>query len=149
QGLSDGVPSFNRRQTGKLSYDGLWSHGRHNVQFGADYSRQEFNYNAQQDPRGTFGFTNAATASIVNGVAVPGTGYDFADFLLGIPDTSSIAFGNADKYFRANQYDALVTDDWRVSPGLTINAGVRFEYWSPISELHGRLVNLDVAPGFS
>ena len=137
QGLSDGIPSFNRNQTGKLSYNGLWNHGRQEVQFGADYTRQEFNYNTQQDPRGTFGFTGAAT------------GYDFADFLLGIPDTSSIAFGNADKYFRANQYDAFVTDNWRVSPGLTINAGGRWEYWSPISELFGRLVNLDVAPGYS
>ncbi len=41
----------------------------------------------------------------VNGVPVAGTGSDFADFLLGIPDTSSIAFGNADKYFRSTNYD--------------------------------------------
>ena len=34
-----------------------------------------------------------------------GTGSDFADFLLGVPDTSAIAFGNADKYFRESVYD--------------------------------------------
>ena len=76
-------------------------------------------------------------------------GNDFADFLLGVPDTSAIAFGNADKYFRAASYDAYFTDDWRVSPGLTINAGARWEYNSPIAEKYGRLVNLDVAPGFA
>src|SRR5262249_28082197 len=34
-------------------------------------------------------------------------------------------------------------------PGLTINAGVRWEYTSPITELYGRLVNLDITPGFT
>ncbi len=37
----------------------------------------------------------------------------------------------------------------RVNPSLTINAGLRWDYWSPITELYGRLVNLDVAPGFA
>ena len=36
-----------------------------------------------------------------------------------------------------------------MSPGFTLNAGVRWEYWSPITEKYGRLVNLDVAPNFS
>ena len=76
-------------------------------------------------------------------------GADFADFLLGIPDTSSIAFGNADKYFRESVYDAYVTDDWRISPQFTLNAGLRWEYGAPITELYGRLVNLDIAPGFA
>jgi hypothetical protein len=136
-GLSDAAPSFNRVQTSAFSYDMLWNHGRHNVSFGGDFKRQEFSSLTQQDPRGTFTFTGTATGS------------DFAGFLMGIPDTSSIAYGNADKYFRASLYDAYVTDDWRMSPGFTLNAGVRWEYNSPITELYGRLVNLDIAPGFT
>ena len=112
--------------------------GRHNITVGGDFRRQEFNYFSQQNPRGNFTFTGAAT-----GVS------DFADFLTGIPDTSQIAYGNADKYFRQSVYDAYATDDWRVRPELTINAGVRWEYGAPITELYGRLVNLDVAPGFT
>ncbi len=115
----------------------MWNRNRHNVTFGSDFRRQEFNYLSQQDPRGTFAFTGAATGS------------DFADFLLGIPDTSSIAFGNADKYFRESVYDTYVTDDWRVSPELTVNAGMRWEYGAPITELYGRLVNLDIASDFT
>jgi hypothetical protein len=70
--------------------------------------------------------------------------------LLGIPDTSAIAYGNADKYFRQSAYDAYLTDDWKVRHDLTINAGIRWEYGAPITELFGRLVNLDVKPpGFS
>ena len=76
-------------------------------------------------------------------------GSDLADFLIGIPDASSVAFGNADKYLRQTAYDAYVADDWRVLPILTINAGLRWEYGAPMTELYGRLVNLDVAPGFA
>ncbi len=137
QPLSDTLPSVTRAQTGTVTFDGLWNHRGHNVSFGGDYRRQEFNPVSQQDPRGTFGFTGAAA------------GYDFAGFLLGVPDTSSIAFGNADKYLRASGYDAYFTDDWRISPSLTLNAGARWEYGSPITELYGRLVNLDIAPGFT
>ena len=36
-----------------------------------------------------------------------------------------------------------------MSPGLTLNVGVRWEYWSPITEKYGRLVNIDIAPGFT
>ncbi len=120
-----------------LSDSTLWIRGRHYVTFGGDFRRQQFNYLSQQNPRGSFGFTGAADGS------------DFADFLLGVPDTSAIAFGNADKYFRDSIYDAYIADDWRVSPELTVNFGMRWEYGAPISELYGRLVNLDIAPGFA
>jgi trimeric autotransporter adhesin len=124
-------------QTSSVSVDSFLSRGRHNITSGVNYRRQQFNVLSQQDARGTFVFTGAAA------------GNDFAGFLLGVPDTSSIAFGNADKYLRSSITEAFLNDDWRVNPGLTINAGVRWEYWSPVTEKYGRLVNLDVAPGFT
>ncbi len=136
-GLSDGLPSDTRNQTSGISMDNLWSHSRHNLTFGGDFRRQQFNLLSQQDPRGAFTFTGAAAGS------------DFGGFLLGVPDTSSIAFGNADKYFRSSTLEAFVNDDWRLNPSLTLNIGVRWEYWSPITEKYGRLVNLDIASGFS
>ena len=110
---------------------------RHNFTIGADLSPQHVNVVSQQDARGTFSFTGAASGS------------DLADFLLGVPATSAIAFGNADKRLRARNADAYVVDDWRVTPTLTINAGVRWEFESPFSEIGNRLVNLDIAPGFT
>ncbi len=136
-GLGDVGSSFTRNETNALAYSIFWGRGRHNVQAGIDYRRQQFNMLGQQDARGTFTFTGAATRS------------DFASFLFGVPDTVAIAYGNADKYFRASTYNAYINDDWRVSPELTINGGVRWEYGSPITEKYGRLVNLDVAPGFT
>jgi hypothetical protein len=136
--LNDANSSFDRNRTDGVSGSAEYYRGRHNITVGGDFRRQEFNYLSQQNPRGNFAFTGAAT-----GVS------DFADFLEGIPDTSQIAYGNADKYFRQSVYDAYANDDWRIRPELTINVGIRWEYGAPITELFGRLVNLDVAPGFT
>ena len=136
--LSDAQSSKNRNETNAVSASIQWNHGHHNVTLGGDFRRQEFNYLSQQDPRGSFTFTGVAT-----GIS------DFADFLKGIPDTSSIAYGNADKYLRQSVYDGYITDDWRLRPELSISAGIRWEYGAPITEIYGRLVNLDIATGFS
>ncbi|OFV93632.1 MAG: TonB-dependent receptor [Acidobacteria bacterium RIFCSPLOWO2_12_FULL_65_11] len=135
-GLTDAQYVFNRSLTHAVLAESGMSRGRHYVLFGGGVRRNYFDVLSQQDPRGTFGFTGAASGS------------DLADFLLGIPHTSSIAFGNADKYLRANVYEAYLNDDWRLSPGFTLNLGLRWEYEAPMSEAFGRLVNLDVAPGF-
>jgi hypothetical protein len=135
--LSDAQSAFNRNRTDSYSASVGMYRGHHNITIGGDLRKEQFNDFFQQDPRGSFTFTGAATGS------------DFADFLTGVPDTSSIAFGNADKYFRETVYDAYATDDWRVLPILTINAGARWEYGAPMTELKDRLVNLDVASGFT
>ncbi len=113
------------------------SKGRHYLTLGGSGRRRHFDVFGQQNARGTFTFTGSVT------------GADFADFLLGIPHSSSIAFGNADKLFRGSAFDAYLNDDWRLSPSLTLNLGVRWEYESPLSEAFGRLVNLEVTPGFT
>jgi len=68
---------------------------------------------------------------------------------LGIPDTVSISFGNADKYLRGWGYDAFISDDWRVKSGLTVDAGLRWEFAAPLTETQNRLANLDIAPDFT
>jgi hypothetical protein len=148
-GLSDGQLSLTRNQTSAVGGNVMWIRRPHNVTFGGDLRRLQFNSLSQQNPRGVFSFTGAATESLVDGAALSGTGFDFADFLLGVPDAASIAYGNADKYFRQGTYDLYANDDFRAASTLTINAGVRWEYSAPITEKYGRLVNLDVAPGFT
>jgi hypothetical protein len=136
-GLADGLPSFTRTRSNALSAEAFLGRGRHNLTFGGGLRRHGISIRSQQDPRGAFSFTGFLSGS------------DLADFLLGIPQTSSIAYGNAEKFLRGFSYDAFLSDDWRVSPSLTITAGVRWEYESPFTERLGRLVNLDVAPGFT
>jgi len=143
-GLGDASANFTRNQTSAVGYNMLWIHRPHNFQFGGDFRRIDANPLTLSNGRGGFTFTGAGTQEVVNGVSLPNTGSDFADFLLGRPDLVSLAVGNADKYFRTSNYDLYFNDDWRVGPSLSINYGVRWEYSSPIVEKYGRLVNLDV-----
>jgi hypothetical protein len=135
--LGGGSYARDRSLSNGLSYSSTWVVGRHALGYGADYRWQQFDLFSQRDGRGTFTFTGAAT------------GNDVADFLLGIPAASSLAFGNPDKVFRQSFASLYVTDDFRLTPSLTVNAGLRWEYESPITERFGRLVNLDIAPGFT
>jgi hypothetical protein len=146
-GLSDQNSAFNRNRTDRFSGSLGIYRGKHNVTVGGDFRKQEYNDFYQQNPRGAFAFTGAATAGGAGGSTT--TGSDLADFLIGIPDTSSLAYGNADKYFRQPVYDVYASDDWRILSELTINAGMRWEYGAPMTELHGRLVNLDISPDFA
>jgi hypothetical protein len=136
-GLSSAQYAENTNITHGPGGELFWSRGRHGWTFGGGMRAQRFDVLSQQNARGTFGFTGAAT------------GFDVSDFLLGLPQTSAIAFGNADKRLRSAVSEAYVNDDWRVSASLTLNLGLRWEYESPITEAEQRLVNLDIAPGFA
>lgn len=136
-GLFDANAARSTQTTHAPGVEAFWNRGRHSVQFGGDMRFINLDVTRQENPRGTFSF---------NGYA---SGYDFADFLLGLPRTSTLAFGNADKQFSAVNVAGFVTDDIRVGPSFTIQAGLRWEYESPVTDALGRLVNLDVAPGFA
>jgi hypothetical protein len=148
-GLSDGAASLTRNQTSGMGDSLIWVHGVHNLTFGMDYRRQQMNRASDPNARGQYTFTGASTASLVNGTAASGTGFDFASFLLGRPDTSALRYGNSNLYFRTAAYDVYMTDDWRLSQKFSLNFGLRWDYQTPISELNNRLVNLDVAPGYA
>ena len=96
--------------------------------FGADYRRQQINRASDPNARGQYTFTGASTADLVNGVASAGTGFDFASFLLGRPDTSALRYGNSNLYFRTAAYDVYMTDDWRITQKFSINFGIRWDY---------------------
>jgi hypothetical protein len=148
-GLSDGAASLSRNQTSAVGESLIFVHNTHNFTFGGDFRRQQINPLSDANARGAFTFTGQTTSQMVNGVASSGTGSDFADFLLGLPDTSSLQYGNPDKYFRTNWYDVYMTDDWRISTKLSLNMGLRWDYTAPITELYNRIVNLDIASGYT
>jgi hypothetical protein len=148
-GLSDGNSALTRNQTSSAGDSLIWIKGVHNITMGVDYRRQQINRQSDPNARGQFTFTGLATANVTNGAAAVGTGFDFADFLLGRPNTSALRYGNSSLYFRTQNYDAYVTDDWRLSQKFSLNFGFRWDYGTPVSELYNRMVNLAIAPGFA
>jgi trimeric autotransporter adhesin len=147
--LTDALPSKSVVQYVAEGDAYSWVKHNHTMTFGGDFKRQDRNTTTDQNARGTFQFSGIATSEIVNGQPVPNTGLDFADFLLGLPQASSVQFGGDSTYFRQNAYDMYANDDWRVNPNLTLMFGLRYEYYSPLSEKYGHLANLDIASGFT
>jgi hypothetical protein len=147
--LSDGSSSLIRNQTSGVGDSLIFVHGLHNMTFGGDYRRQQINRASDPNARGQYTFTGLSTANVANGVAASGTGFDFADFLLGRPDTTALRYGNGNLYFRTHAYDIYATDDWRINPKISLNFGLRWDYAAPISELYNHMTNLDVAPGYA
>ena len=135
--LSDVNPQLLRNQTWTFTDNMIYNHGKHTWRWGGDFRRIQINTETDSNARGTFTFTG------VN------SGFDFADFLLGLPQLTSVQFGNNNYHFRGNSWDLFAQDEWRVRGNLTLNLGVRYEYISPFSELNDRIVNLDLPVSFT
>jgi trimeric autotransporter adhesin len=146
-GLADINPLLQRNQTLGFSDNAIWNHGKHTWRWGGDFRRIQINTETDSNARGLFIFTGLNTSQISGGQAVPGTGYDFADFLLGLAQQTSVQYGNNSYHFRGNSWDMFVQDEWKVRGNLTLNLGVRYEYVSPFTEINNLLVNLDLSPG--
>ncbi len=160
-GLSDGTASVARSQTFSLT-DGITYviRRRHNLTFGYGFRRMQNNNLSYPNGRGSFSFSGLLTSQInANGQPLAGTGFDFADFLLGLPQSSSLRYGSIDSsgqaisgsnnYFRGWATNGYAQDDWRVTRRLSLNLGIRYEYFSPYTELYGHLANLDVNSAFT
>jgi hypothetical protein len=148
-GLNDPLPSLVRPQTVRAMEMLIWNHGKHNLRMGGELRRVQQNTETDPNARGTFSFTGYGTSNFSNGYPVPGTGYDFADFLLGLPQTTSVRFGVASNYLRTWVTTGFLQDDWRVSSHFTANYGVRYEFFQPFTEKYGHLSDLSFAPGFT
>lgn len=89
---------------------------RHNLKMGVEYRRVEMNRGSANEPRGSLRFS--ANES----------GYDFASFLLGYPTAARSAEALHPTLPLVNRFSLYVLDDWKVTPRLTINAGIRWDY---------------------
>jgi len=138
----------------KVNY--TWVVGHHSLKFGYEFERVWMAVNDNNPLYGAFTFGGgfslcnaslAATASCPRNSA--GQAYTslvadnyFADFLFG--NTSAYQLAN---YFVAhltrNMHSVYAQDDWKATPQLTLNVGLRWEYGSPYSELHGNISNFD------
>jgi trimeric autotransporter adhesin len=150
-GMNETQPNSQLTQTLGISGSASWTHGAHNLRFGGDFHRVEFNLFGGANATGTFIFTGLDTRKPFTASPNPlaPTGISFADFLLGIPQQTTIESPDQKAYARQTNWDAFVRDDWRVLPNLTILAGLRYDFFSPYSEKYNRLSTLDYNSDFS
>jgi trimeric autotransporter adhesin len=148
-GLQDVTPALRADRSFRVADTLSWSRGEHNLKWGGEFSRLAFDLRRSNDASGSFMFTGFATAKLTGGIPVPGTGSDFADFLLGLPQKTHVQYSDGAFSFNGDAWSLYFVDDWRLAKNLTLNLGVRYEYVSPLSEAQNRLVTLDAPPDFS
>jgi hypothetical protein len=134
QGLSEQQPKFSLTQTIALSETLSWIHLKHNLRFGGDFRRVHRDFLGGSNATGTFTFTGVFSGS------------SLADFLLGLPQETTIDATAGKSYLRENVWDAYASDDWRASNKLTLTYGLRYEYFAPYTEKYNRLGMVDTDP---
>ena len=109
--------------------------GKHTLKLGADLWKYRFgNFFLDASARGSFTFTGQFT------------GHPIADLLLGIPVQSFRGVGASDFTNFQQSYDFYFQDDWKVTPRLTLNLGLRYEYNTPYIEKKDRFTNFYINP---
>jgi len=112
-----------------------WTKGRHTLKFGGEYKRQALDAPYfDVFPNGEMVYLGAAplpTASVMG------------DFLAGFNFVSVIGTGTNSLHNRANDFSAFFQDDWKVARRLTLNLGVRYDYFGPTTETDGHFVGFD------
>ena len=142
-GLNQQQPSFSLSQTISVSETLSWIHGKHNLRFGGDYRRVHHDLLAGSNATGSFVFSGLFTQDASGN---PATGSSLADMLLGYPQQTTIDSSVSKSYLRDNVFDLYAMDDWRALPNLTLNYGLRYEFYAPYTEKYGRLANVDTNP---
>ncbi len=119
--------------------------GKHTFHAGGEYDRwQVFMNAAPAFPEGQFSFDGTFTKDPNN---TSDTGFPFADFLLGYPVFGQAQVGYSGGYMFRNNLRWWFNDEWRVTPNLTLNLGMRYEFDGPFSEKHNKLSNFDPSTG--
>jgi hypothetical protein len=136
QGLGEpgSMPNFKIHQVHQYLNNLSWNKGTHNFKFGADirYNRSDIFGGASS--HGGFTFDGQFT------------GVSFADFLLGMTSQANLTTQLLGQ-MRFRNYMFYALDDWKLTPRLTLNLGIRYELTSPWWEKHNNQNTIEIAPG--
>lgn len=108
-----------------------WQRHKHLFKIGADIARRNVTFEQARAPRGSFGFDGTYTGSAI------------ADFMLGYVKTASInpAHTSTDLWNWWQSY--YFNDDFKVTPRLTVNLGIRYDYFQPYKQSDDKMVNIE------
>jgi outer membrane receptor protein involved in Fe transport len=128
-GLSTNLPQGRTINVYQLQNNGSWQVGKMTIKLGGEYSKQRSPNVFLPDTNGAFEYG------------------DFNAYISGTPDADVFASGSPKFPFKENDLAFYVQDDWRIKDNLTLNLGLRWEFFQQaINLLHDRTVAQQTGP---
>jgi hypothetical protein len=147
RGLGDSnfIPELDYNNTFQYNANVTRIIGSHTLKFGADLRRRQINFASSNQPRGNFSFD----ANFTNDPSgrTPGSGNSIASMLLGYPSATTQNVLLINPGLRSWEFGGFAQDDWRLTHRLTLNIGLRYDVFTPFTEVRGSLANADLQTG--
>jgi outer membrane receptor protein involved in Fe transport len=134
-GFSASLPWIRSETNILLTNTWTKTHGNHTIKWGGEMRRVRDDLLQTQtvNPRGRYQFSTAQTSNKVDPTSFTNS---FASFLLDVPNAAGRDFPVFFPAYRAWQFFAFVQDKWVVTPKLTIDLGLRWEFYPPATPAH-------------
>ena len=116
------------------------THGKHSIKIGGDITRYRYDTNEPGQQSGSFGYSSNQTAQIG---FTSTTGHPFASWMLGATNAASRSVYATEPGYRAGVMALFIQDDWKATPKLTLNLGLRWELPLPKKEVYNRMSGFD------
>ena len=133
-GETGSIPNYKIHQVHQYLDNLSWNHGNHSFKFGVDLHWQRSDILGGNSSHGQFQFNGTFT------------GISLADFLLGMSSSSTLTTSLVGQ-MRFRNYMFYAQDDWKVTPRLSVNLGLRYEFTTPWWEKHNNMNTLILDPG--
>jgi hypothetical protein len=141
-GASEYLPAIEHQHSYVFTDNLNWVHGRHAAKFGTELRFEEFTILEPAAPRGYIDF--GENFLINDNLADPGSGGEaFASFMQGISDGGEITSVTPNIDYRRQIYAFYALDDFKVAPRLTLNLGLRYEFFTTIKAAGNQQANFD------
>ena len=115
------------------SANAIWSRGKHTFTFGGSFSYTQLNARDERTNTGMIGFLNFDDFLTGNPIGYTADGFITTNFLQ----------GDANRYYRSNEWGGFLQDKFQLRPNLSISAGIRFDDHGGLTEKNGRIFNFD------
>lgn len=129
------LQGFNIKYTNHVFRDvATWNRGNHTFKFGGEISLEAKDENANNITGGSFTFNSTSTQGTSGGIALTQTGSAIASFLIGrstqyLEDQFDVTVN-----LRFGRREVFAQDTWRIRPNLTVDYGVRYQYFVPVTD---------------
>ena len=133
-GETGSIPNFKIHQVHQYLDNLTWNHGNHSFKFGTDLHWQRSDILGGNNSHGVIGFNGTYT------------GISLGDFLVGMPSSATLSTQLVGE-MRFRNYMFFAEDAWKMTPKLTLNMGLRYEFTTPWWEKHNHMDTLVLDPG--